>query len=102
MSILELLSLLNLILCNKNFIPYYYDTLKPARKQKIKIKLVTKIVLKEWLEVVWENKTITGLNSLFMAYPNWWDRTAIIYTQLTTKTIYNFTIPVGVFGHFFS
>lgn len=46
---------------------------------------VTNIIVKERLEAVWENKTITGLDSLFTAHSDWWGGNAIIYAQPTTK-----------------
>lgn len=83
--VVEAIPLLSLIFWDKNFIPCPRHTCQLAKKLGLKTRHATNIIVKERLEAVWENKTIAGLNSLFTAYPDWWNGTAIIYAQPTTK-----------------
>ena len=61
-------------------------TMKLAFKLGLRINKVKNDVVKEKIETIWANRTVSLLNRLFMNNPEWWTTTIIIYTQSATRS----------------
>ena len=59
--------------------------MKLAFKLGLKMRGIVNDVVKEKIESVLANKTISPLDQLFWNSSKWWIRTAIIYTQSSTR-----------------
>ena len=78
-SLLKTILVLNLLFWDINFIPYTKHISLLAKKLGFTTRHVNNKVIKERIRVIWQNKTVTGLDILFTANPDWWVSTAIIY-----------------------
>ncbi len=72
-----------------NFVLCTWHMLNLAKKLGLKTKNLKTDIVKERIEQIWANRTLAGLDKLFANKPDWWNSTAIIFSQVKKlKKIY--------------
>ena len=84
--IIKAIPLASALFWDLSFAPYTRHTLKLAFKLGLRTNKIKSGVMKERIEAVWANRTISLLDRLFRDNPEWWIATAIVYTQLAIKS----------------
>lgn len=78
---MEAIPLAATLFWDPSFLPCPRHTLKLATKLGLRTRTIPSNLVKERIEIIWANKTISQLDRLFKDNPDWWTATAIIYAQ---------------------
>ncbi len=65
-----------------NFVLCARHTLNLAKKLGLKTKNLKTVIVKERIEQIWANRTLARLDELFANNPDWWNSTAVIFSQV--------------------
>ena len=85
--IVETILLAVAIFWDPNFVYYLRYMLNLAIKMGLKTRNLSSTLVKEHIQLIWANKIIGQLDALFKENPDWWNATAVIYSQPLIKNV---------------